>query len=312
MRVFAWALSASLLAPPLTALAEGDDPPLADIDVGSRRIGGPGLTAKEQAVTDWENSPDEDDSALTEETLPPKGNKKRLPGLHKIAGRYFRGQMWREACDRYDQILEEEGEPGLDTDPKARAQASRSFLECGDAAYHRGERDKAETLLKKSEKYGPSDYRHSAIRRQMKRDTYRDEMQKGNVEKALVAFRAYQAEKADEDERIWLGEELSKIAWAAYRAKDEVGMKRAIADAESVAPMNTELRRLKDKLADEGAVIGNIVKWVAAGLLLVGALSLIGRWRGRQSVLAADAAVSGGKSALRLGGKKNKYLDDDE
>lgn len=301
------AISLALVCSPLTALAEGD-PPLADIEVGSRRIGGPGLTAKEQAVTDWENSPDEDDSQLTEETLPPKGNKKRLPGLHKIAARYFRGQMFREACDRYDQILEEEGEPGLDTDPNARTQASRSYLECAETAFRGASFDKAELLLKKSEKYGPSDYRHSAIRRQMKRDTYRGELQKGNVEKALVAFRAYQAEKADEDERIWFGGELSKIAWAAYHAKDEVGMKRAIADADSVAPMNTELRRLKDKLEAQSSVVGNILKWVLAGTAIIALMTAFTQWRARARVLSADASVGGG---LRLGGKKNKYLDED-
>ncbi len=300
------AISILLVCCPLAAWAE--DPPLADIEVGSRRIGGPGLTEREQAVTKWENSPDEDDSALTEETLPPKGNKKRLPGLHKIAARYFRGQMFREACDRYDQILEEDGEPGLDTDPKARPQASRSYLECADTAYHGGNFDKTEALLKKSEKYGPTDYRHAALRRQMKRDTYRSEMQKGNVEKAMTAFRAYQADKPDEDERIWFGGELSKIAWAAYQAKDETGMKRAIADAESVAPMNTDLRRLKDKLEAEGAVVGNIVKLVLAGAVLLALGTAFSQWRARARVLSADASVGGGG---RLGGKKNKYLDED-
>lgn len=304
----ALAISLVVLSCPLAALAEGD-PPLEDIEVGSRRIGGPGLTDREQAITAAENADDEDDSQLTEETLPPKGNKKRLPGLHKIAGRYFRGQMFREACDRYDQILEEEGEPGLDTDPKARLQASRSYLECGEAQYRGGNFDKAELLLKKSEKFGPSDYRHSAVRRQMKRDTYRAEMQKGNVEKALVAFRAYQAEKADEDERIWLGGELSKIAWNAYNAKDEAGLKRALADAESVAPMNTELRRLKDKLEAEGAVVGNIVSMVAVGAILLLVVAGLSRWRARAQVTSADARAGG---SLKLGGKKNKYLDDDD
>jgi len=294
-----------LILIPSVALA--DDPPLADIEVGSRRIGGPGLTDKEQKITAAENADYEDDSALTEETLPPKGNKKRLPGLHKIAGRYFRGQMWREACDRYDQILDEEGEPGLDTDPNARKQAARSFLECGETAFQGGKFDKAEQLLKKSERFGPTDYRHAAVRRQIKRDTYRGEMQKGNVEKAIVAFRAYQSEKADEDERIWLGGELSKIAWAAYQAKDEVALKRAIADAEGIAPQNTDLRRLKDKLEAEGAVVGNIVKTVVGGVLLVGLASAFAGWRARAKVANADVGAERGTS----GGKKNPYLDED-
>lgn len=290
-------LALSILLLPAPALA--DDPPLADIDVGSRRIGGPGITDAERAQTAREASGEDDDSTLTEETLPPKGNKKRLPGLHKIAGRYFRAQMWKDACDRYDQILDEEGEPGLDTDPNARKQASRSYLECGEIEYRNAKFEKAEALLKKSEKYGPSDYRHSAVRRQMKRDTYRGEMQKGNVEKALVAFRAYQSEKADEDERIWMGGELAKLAWAAYNAKDEVGLQRAIADAKSVAPLNTDLRRLEDKIEAERSVFGNMIKTVLGGVVIVALLSGFASWRAR-------ARIGGEVPA----GPKNKYLDE--
>jgi len=274
--------------------------PLQDIEVGSSRIGGPGLTPNERA----RNAPsagDESDTALTEETLPKKGDKRRLPGLHKIAGRYARAQMWKDACDRYDQILDENGPEGMDADPAARGYAGLSYLKCGEIDSHAANgADKAEALLKKSERYIKGDYRHAAIRRTMKREAYRTEFAKGNTEKALTIFRAYQAEKADEDERIWMGEELSKIAVAAYNNKDKVALERAMKDCEAVAPLNTEYRRLKEKIDDESQVWTRVITLSVLGLVGVVVLQQLFAWRERARVGEAG----------RVSGKKNKFLDD--
>ncbi|MFO0726836.1 MAG: hypothetical protein U1E65_23830 [Myxococcota bacterium] len=282
------------------AQAGGGDPGVQDIQVGSSRIGGPGLTPQERAAN---ADSGEDEEVLTEENLPPKGNKKRLPALHKIAARYVRGSMWREACERYDQIVEEEGPTGMDAPPDAKGYAARAYLECANSEAAGRKFDKMELYLKKSETYGGSDYRHAAMRRKVKRETYKEEMAKGNTEKALVAFRAYQQEKADEDERIWMGAELTKIAWAAYNAKDEVNLKRAIADADSVAPMNSDLRRLKEKLEDEGSILKQIFSVAAVAVVIAFLATRFFAWRARARV---EGMVEGGLG----GGKKNKYLDD--
>ena len=128
-------------------------------------------------------------------------------------------------------------------------------------------------------------------------------MAKGNTEKALVAFRAYQAEKPDEDERIWMGAELTKIAWAAYNAKDELNLKRAIADADSVAPMNSDLRRLKEKLEDEGSILKQIFTVSIVAIVIAFIAARFFAWRARAKV---EGMVEGGL----FSGKKNKYLDD--
>lgn len=303
-RVSLFALVPLFWASPLFA-QDGDDK-LQDIEVGSSRIGGPGLTAAERRANsdDWE-----EEEALTEETLPPKGNPKRLPGLHKIASRYYRGQMWRESCDRYDQIIEESGPEGLESNPNGKPYAARSFLECGEIEYRNQAFDKAETYLKKSEQWGPSDYRHSGIRRQMKRDAYRNEMAKGNTDKALTLFRAYHAEKPDEDERIWIGGELAKMAWEAYHNKDEVRMNRMMADLADIAPMNTDYRRLKEKIEDEGSVIGRVllISLSAIGVALLA--TKLSQWRARAKVeaLAGEGALFSGGGR----GKKNKFIDDE-
>jgi hypothetical protein len=290
----------TLLSLPAYAQKPGGEPGVQDIQVGSSRVGGPGLTPTERAAN---AAADEEEEVLTEETLPPKGNKKRLPGLHKIASRYVRGQMWREACDRYDQIIDEEGAAGMDAAPDAKANAARAFLECAESEAAGRKFEKMELLLKKSETYGGTDYRHAALRRKVKRDTFKEEMAKGNTEKALVAFRAYQADKPDEDERIWMGAELTKIAWAAYNAKDELNLKRAIADADSVAPMNSDLRRLKEKLEDEGSILKQIFTVSIVAIIIAFIAARFFAWRARAKV---EGMVEGGS----FSGKKNKYLDD--
>src|SRR5574339_410520 len=94
-------LAAALLLP-CAAQAQDDEEGSVDIgDVGSSRIGGPGLTAAEKK---WNSDDEEEEEALTEETLPPVGHKKRIPGLHQLAKQYAGGQMWKDACEKYDQI----------------------------------------------------------------------------------------------------------------------------------------------------------------------------------------------------------------
>ncbi|MCC7381880.1 MAG: hypothetical protein IT384_08630 [Deltaproteobacteria bacterium] len=297
-----WYASPLILLLPLAAAAQEGEP-LQDIQVGSSRIGGPGLTAAERRA----NEDVADEPELTEETLPAKGHPKRVPGLHKIAARYARGQMWKDACDRFDQIMEEAGDEGMRSQPDAAAYAARSYFQCAEIEFRNHKYDKTEALLKKSEQYGPSDYRHSGVRRQMLRDSYREEVGKGNISKALEIFRKYQSEKADEDERIWIGEQLAERAWSAYRDKDEAALERALADADAVAPMNSELRRLKDRIHTEKTVLGNVAMFTIAGALVALALMQIYRWRARARI----AALADGDMAIKSG-KRNKFLDDED
>jgi hypothetical protein len=296
-----WLLAGVLLLAAIPARAQEGE--LQDIKVGSSRIGGPGLTEAERKANEYEG---EDDTALTEETLPPKGNPKRLPGLHKIAARYARGQMWKDACARYDQIVEESGDEGMSSNPDAAAYAARAYIQCAEIEFRNHKFERTEVLLKQSEEYGPSDYRHGGLRRQMKRDTYREEVGKGNWDKALTVFRAYHAEKADEDERIWLGEQLAKREWEAYKAKDDVELQRAIADTESIAPMNAEHRKLKDKIHDEKTGLSRMLMLAVSALALAGFLGLVFRWRAKAKV--ADMEEGGGGGGLFA--RKNKFIDD--
>src|SRR5687767_4489758 len=97
-------LVAALLLPCAAQAQDEEDEGSVDIgDVGSSRIGGPGLTREEKS---W-NEPEEEEEPLTEETLPPVGHKKRIPGLHQLAKQYAGGQMWKDACEKYDQITSE-------------------------------------------------------------------------------------------------------------------------------------------------------------------------------------------------------------
>ncbi len=252
------------------------------IEVGSRRIGGPGTSTEQRARAAAESW--EEEEVVTEETLVPKGHKKRLAGLHSLAKFYWTSKQFKEACTKFDMILEEAGEEGLATVPEARAWAAGSYFQCARSAFTAQEPDKAEKLLKKSEQYGPSDHKHAGLREKMARDAYRKKLANGDVSGAVELFEKVQAKSPNEDERIWLGEELAKLAVAAEASKDELGLKDLMAKLERVAPMNTEYRALKEKLAAEGAVFKNlaITAGIAIGLVLVA--MAFGKWRANARV----------------------------
>lgn len=267
------------------ARAQDDEP--VDIDVGSSRIGGPGTSRERARDAAWNAAVEEEEMPMTEETLPPKGNKKRLPGLHKLAKQYLGGKMWKDVCDKYDQIVEENGDEGLDLNPEGRKIANKAYLECAQIASFASEWDKTEKLLRRSEKYGPSDHRHAGIRLKMTREAYRRAMSNGDIATAMAEYRKFQSAQPNEDERIWMGEELAKLAWAAYQSKDKTSMKDYMRYADEVAPMNTELRKLKSKIEGEEAVLGNILVWGGAALGLVILGTQLSKWRARAKVRAA-------------------------
>jgi hypothetical protein len=210
-----------------------------------------------------------------------------------LAKQYFGGRMWKDSCEKYDQIVDEAQDEGLTADPDGKKNAARSYLECAQIAFFSGEYEKTERLLKKSEKYGPSDHRHQGLRRKMQRESYRKQMSNGDWQGALDSFRKYQAEEADDDERIWMGEQLATRTWAAYQSKDKVGMKQLMAAAESVAPMNTELRKLKDKIEGEDAVLTNVLLFGGGAIVLVVGATQFSKWRGKARVKRASGGGFG-------------------
>ncbi len=270
-----------------------DDEPI-DIEVGSSRIGGPGTQQQRKSDDAWNAAVEEENMPMTEETLPPPGNKKRLPGLHKLAKQYFGGRMWKDACEKFDQIIDESQDAGLETDPDGKKNAARSYYECASIAFFSSEYDKTEKLLKKSEKYGPSDHRHQGLRRKMARENYRKLMANGDWQGAVEMFKKYQAEEADEDERIWMGEQLATLSWNAYSSKDKIGMKTLMEQTEQIAPMNTEYRKLKEKLEGEDSVLTNALLAGVAALLFVVGWTQFSKWRARARVRRMDGGQFGG------------------
>jgi hypothetical protein len=273
------------MLPPAIARAQEDTP--VDIEVGTKRVGGPGTAQQRKSDAAWDKALVEEDTPMTEETLPPKGDKKRMPGLHKLAQQYFGGRMWKDACDKYDQILDEGGDEALALKPDAKVNAGRSFYECAQIAFFSADYDKAERLLKKSEKYQTNAARNQMLRHKMLREQYRKLMGNHDVNGAIAVFKQYQALQPNEDERIWLGEEIAKLAWASYEAKDKVAVQDYIAKGDDIAPMNSELRKLKAKIAGEGSVLTNVLMYGALAVLAVVAGTQFSKWRARQKVKAA-------------------------
>ena len=265
------------VAPSRSALAQ-DEESSPSIDLGSSRIGGPGLTAKERK---WVKSWDQDDEVKTEANIPPPGNKKRLPHLHYLAKNYVNGKAWKEACEKYDVIGEEGGPEAIEAAPYGKQNAARAYLACGKIAFSATEFDKAEKFLSQSERFGPTTPRHTAIRLKMKREAYRKKMVNDDVDGALKLFADVQKDDPNEDERIWMGEQLATKAWAAYNAGDKLGTESLMRRLESVAPMNTEYRRLKTKIDDQQSVLGRLIQVCLAAVGLVVIWNLIAGWRAR-------------------------------
>lgn len=280
------------------AFSQGSDPGLVDIEVGSSRIGGPGLSDERRGGGDLE-----EDEYITEENLPPPGHKKRIPSLHVLASRAVSGNAWIEACDRYDQIAQEGGDEAIAAVEASKRYASRSYLECAKSKAAKGEADAAEALLKKSERIGGSDNRHGAVRRRMSRDAYRNFMAAGHYDRAMTEFKKYYADSKDEDERIWMGDQFAKLAWNAHRAKDEVTTKQMIGYAESIAPQNTELRKLKDQMRVHQTVVGNVLLLAVGALLVIGVVTVTYRWRARKKLRDLTGEMF-------LGGKESQLLDE--
>lgn len=284
----------------MPAQAQEGDSETVDISFGSTRIGGQGLTKAARRASAY----DGDDDLPTEDNIPKVGSPKRLPHLHILAKRYTTGSMWPEACARYDQIVDESGAEGVATHPEGNKLAGKSYLKCAEKKAIIGQQEAAERLLKKSVKFlGKSDYRHDTVRNNMLLESYRKKLRNRDLEGALTLFKEYQSKRNDEDERIWFGEQLSKLAEESYKQKDKEMMKQYISYADQVAPRNPDLRRLKDRLETEEKAIPMAIAGGLICVFFVVFFSWFGRWRGRRQIESA----SGGKL-----GKKNKFLTDDD
>ncbi len=296
--IFRAALAAALFTP-AGALAQSEGP--VDIDFGGGRIGGPGTTRRERAAIAAEYDPDE---LPTEDNVPKEGDKRRLPHLHILAKRYVQSKMWKDACTKFDQISSEGGMEAVTSAPDGQRYAARSYLECAEIAANAGEAEKTERLLALSEKYGPSDYRHAIVRRGLKVDAYKKKVANGDLDGAISLFDALQAERADEDERIWFGEQIADLADTAYKAGDKEGTQRYLGYGEKVSPQNPRMRELRERIASEGVILQRSIGIGVVGVALIAVFAALGRWRGRKKI----EALAGGQLG---GGKKNKFIDDE-
>lgn len=271
-----------------------------DIEVGaSRRVGGRGITDREQRAHDRAYAPEE---PLTEANLPGPGEPKRVEGLLALADRYVSTQSWDQACIKFDQLREEAGDEVIREADRGAVEAGRAYLECAKSAYLDRDFDRTEARLEASAAFIPASGRHDALRWKMLRDTYREKMANGDADGALARFEELQALRESEDERIWLGEQLAAAAWQAHDSGDEIRRDRLIEMGEAVAPMNVELRRLQDQLELTRVVGSNILLYGVGAAALVGVLTLLSRWRSRARI--------GGEPRPKRG--KNPFLDDED
>lgn len=257
---------------PVAAQDEGSP----SIDLGSSRIGGPGLTKRERrTVKSW----DEPEEYLTEETTPKPGSKKRLPALHTLAARYAKTKQWKKACAKFDTIESEFGMEGVIERPDGKKTAARSYLRFAKIEAKNNAFDKSETLLQKSEKYGPSTPKHEFIREGMLREQYRTKMSNGDVDGSITLYNKAQKMRRVEDERIWLGDQLAQRAKEAIQADDKIALEMLMRRLEEHAPMNTEYRALKEKQEGSEGFLQKALLMAGGIIGLIVLLNLLTRWR---------------------------------
>ena len=295
--VAATAVAAAASGPARGFAQEEESSP--DIELGSSRIGGPGLTEGERRrVRSWS----EPETYVTEETLPDQGSRKRLPSLHVLAERYAGGQQWSEACRFYDMILDESGEEGLEAKEDGRANAARAFLGCAEVAFRSEAYDDVEVRLSAAESLGLKTGRSDFLRRKVTKERFHQKLATDDLVGARRLYDAYQAAgEQDEDERIWFGEQLARLAKEAKALKDDIAYADAMSMLEEIAPLNTEYRALRAEETGDADLVRNILLVVGTAVGAVVILSLLSRWRARARVGAAGR-----------GGKKNPFLDDED
>ena len=260
-----------------------------EIELGSSRIGGPGLTPSERR---WVSRFEQSNEFLTEENIPKKGSKKRLGALHTLAEHSLGSKEWAQACSKFDTIREEYGIDGVNAHPRGAQNAHRAYYQCARTAANSNE-DKAERLLVLSESFGNTTAKHERVREKILRSRYRTKLLDGDYDGAITLFQKAQAMRADEDERIWLGQELAERAWQAYHTQDRVTLDHLVSRTDEIAPMNTDFRRLKEKLNEEDSILRNVGAFILGivGFLLV--WTGFNRWRNRRLVERALGSREG-------------------
>lgn len=301
MKLGRWLASSGLVltlgvaSPPARAQEESSP----SIELGSSRIGGPGAGARDRRrVKSWD-APDE---YVTEETLPDKGSRKRIPSLHELAERHYGGQQWKEACRFYGMIIEEGGEDALEAKDGGKAKAARSYFGCAEDAFSSDDFDAVEKNLTRAEQLGLGGARHDVLRRKVVREQYQAKLGKGDIEGAYVLYQRYQEMgEPDEDERIWYGEQLALNAKRAHELKDDITFREIMSKLEQVSPMNRTYRELREASEGGAELFSNLLLVLGSAVAAVGLLSLLSRWRARARV----GSIGGG-------GRSNPYLDDDD
>ena len=150
------------------------------------------------------------------------------------------------------------------------------------------EHETAEKRLALSESFGPTTPKHARVRETVLRNRYRKKVENGDLEGALPLFEEAQDMRVDEDERIWLGQQVAEAAWRAYHANDPDALTAWVQRAETIAPLNTDFRRLKDKLREKSAVFRNVIGVMVGVIMFIGLWTGLHRWRSRRLV---DRAV---------------------
>lgn len=210
---------------------------------------------------------------------PPLGDPHRVEHMIRDAETHYRDHNWLNACHIYQQVISEAGIDALNRPLEQRDHAARSFHKCARLAFRAHDDQDVESYLGNAEKLGLHSIRHEVLRRKLVRRQYHRRLAVEDVDGALSLYTAYQAAgPIDEDERIWLGEQLATRAQKALDIGNRENFLYLMQHLEAISPRNRDFRALKQALKQDQNPILSVVGIIGAivgGILL---LSQITTW----------------------------------
>ena len=180
------------------------------------------------------------------EHWPAVGTSERLQRMVLDAETHYKDHNWLSACRIFQLVISESGIEALNSSPEIRDHAARSFHKCARLAFRAHDDQDVELYLVQAEKLGLHSVRHEVLRRKLVRRQYHRRLAVADIDGALDLYRTYQASgPKDEDERIWLGEQLANRAQEALDTGNQESFLYLMEHLEAIAPRNRDFRALK-------------------------------------------------------------------
>ncbi|MBX2810480.1 MAG: hypothetical protein KTR25_01665 [Myxococcales bacterium] len=222
-------------------------------------------------------------------SLPPLGDPSRPAALLRRAHDSYQSADWLVACEYYQMIIQETGSTPLVNSPQTKERAAQSFHKCARLVFKVHEDKKVETYLSHAEELGLRSFRHNVLRRKLVRRQYHRSLVNEDIEQAMALYAEYQARGTpDEDERIWLGDQLAQRAREALRHAQQNHFHALMSHLSVIAPQNRDYRDMKSAVDVPQQPLMRALIVTAVIILVIALFSLFSHWSAWAKVARAQ------------------------